>query len=204
MDAECSAPARAGFSARWLVCGWALLACLQGGCLYRGAAQDAELPAYRAENGWTVLEGVPYVRQRDPQGCGAAAVAAVRNYWGEQGIDEQQVRAESKTDARKPLRAGTLRELMRENGYDAFLVSSQLEQLQRELAQGRPVIVGTVKPYAGEQVLSHYQVVIGMHPKQGVLTMDPSEGYRHYPTDGFIAEWKPTQQLAIVSAPRQQ
>lgn len=174
------------------------------GCLYRGAAKDAELAGYHADDGWTVLEGVPYVKQRDPEGCGAAAVAAVRSYWGELDVDEARVRTESKTAEHEPIRAGTLRELMREHGYDAFLVSSQLEQLERELAQGRPVIVGTAKPYAAEQVLSHYQVVIGMHPQQGILTMDPSEGYRHYPTDGFIAEWKPTQQLAIVSAPQQQ
>jgi predicted double-glycine peptidase len=189
-------------------CLWALgalcLLALQTGCLYRGAATDVQLNAYGAEDGWTVIDSVPYVKQRDPEGCGAAVVAAVRTYWGEERIDEAVVRAESQTDERQPMRAGTLRELLRKQGYDAFLVSSELAQLSKELSEGRPVIVGTAKPYVADKVLSHYQVVIGFHPKQGVLTMDPSEGYRHYPTDGFLAEWKPTEQLAILSAPSSQ
>ncbi len=184
---------------------FAMLVCalaVTPGCLYRGAAARTDPQSYHGRDGWVVLREVPFVEQSTTQGCGGAVVASVRRYWGELGVDETSVRREAGSTANEPMRAGALRKVLHDSGYHAFIVKADLALLASELAKGRPVIIATVKPYLRDTVLSHYQVVLGVHPSRGLLTMDPSDGYRHYPQDGLLAEWEPAQRLAIVVAPR--
>ncbi len=55
-----------------------------------------------------------------------------------------------------------------------------------------------VKRY-GDEVVAHYEVVVAYHAARGlVVTLDPAQGWRQYTVKGFVEEWRPARQLAIV------
>lgn len=169
------------------------------GCLYQGSARSVEASAVNAAH----LEGVehfPVLRQPGQQDCGATALAATLQYWG---VDTgpSDVRAAVGGSSRQPIRADALRDHARRLGFDAFLIRGDTADLRVELAADRPVIVGTLKPYVGDQWFAHYEVVTGIGDSE-VITMDPAKGWRRYPLDGFDAEWSRTDHLTLIIAPR--
>jgi ABC-type bacteriocin/lantibiotic exporter with double-glycine peptidase domain len=157
-----------------------------------------------ADPGWLVVKNVPLIRQRSDSDCGSAAAAMVLSYWSAPTtVDE--------LDARDPFaakhgwRAGELRSLLRDKGFDAFVISGRLDDLAHELRQGRPVVVGVVKRYSGDRALAHYEVVIGVHPaRRRILTLDPADGWRENTLEGFDSEWRPSERTTLVVLPRRQ
>ena len=173
---------------------------LLGGC-YAGTAQAISPHQVAADPGWLVVSGVPLVRQPGSSDCGAAALAMVLGYWS-QPTSVQEIDARDATAAAKGWKAGQLRDLAREKGLRAFVVSGRLADLTTEVGQGRPVIVGLVQRYGKDQTRAHYQVVIGVHPaKRLILTLDPAAGWRQDTLEGFAREWIPTQQVTLVFLP---
>lgn len=168
---------------------------LTTGC-YRGASVAADPSEIRQESGWIRVD-VPLVRQRGKSDCGAAALATVLAYHGKGG-SLAEVEQRLGVTARG-VRATKLGEYARAQGLAAFIVHGTVEDLRYELSQRRPVIVGVAKPYSGERALTHYQVVVGYQPRrERVLTLDPADGIREYPLDGFLREWDATKRVAIV------
>jgi hypothetical protein len=85
-------------------------------------------------------------------------------------------------------RAGELRNFARSKGLSAFLFRGELADLAHELARGRPVVVGLVKPYS-DGTFTHYEVVAAMHPQEGlIVTLDPARHWRSNCSEGFAAE----------------
>lgn len=167
-----------------------LLGVLFCGCAYQGTARDLG-PQALAAPGWVAVRGVPFVRQPGAEGCGTAALAMV--------LAHARLGALS-VDAR-PIRAGALRDLARQRGARAYLVSGTLDDLGAELAAGRPAIVGLVKRYPRKGLL-HYEVVVGLDPaRRRVATLDPARGLRENSWDGFVAEWAQTRRLLLVVLP---
>jgi len=77
-------------------------------------------------------------------------------------------------------------------------VQGEIADLTRELTNGRPVLVGLVKPHR-RGTLTHYEVVVGLHVGKGVVvTLDPAEGWRQNTLEGFLAEWTPAGRLALI------
>ena len=181
-------PARRGLMA-------ALLALAAGCSSYTGTAREAS-PSLLAEPGWIAARGVPLVRQRSESDCGAAALAMVLAFWtGEPGEAIARALRPAPEDG---ITAGRLRAEARARGLAAFLVRGELADLERELRAGRPVLVGVVKPRRRGAV-THYEVVVGLDPAgRRILTLDPAAGWRQNSLDGFLAEWRPAEQLALV------
>jgi ABC-type bacteriocin/lantibiotic exporter with double-glycine peptidase domain len=165
------------------------------GC-YRGAGTAADPAAISRESGWIRVE-VPLVRQSGKSDCGAAALASVLAYHGRGSsltVIEQRL-----GDSKRGVRASQLSEYARAQGLAAFTLFATMDDLRYELDQGRPVIVGVAKPYSGQRALTHYQVVIGYEPRgKRLLALDPADGVREYPMDGFLREWDATRRVAIV------
>ena len=70
--------------------------------------------------------------------------------------------------------AGSLRAIARAQGMNAFLVQGTFADLEHEIAQGRPVLVGVAKVRGGRSY-PHYEVVVGTNRSKGaVLLADPS------------------------------
>jgi ABC-type bacteriocin/lantibiotic exporter with double-glycine peptidase domain len=171
----------------------ATVACASG---YTGSARKTSPQTVTLLRGWLVVDDVPLVRQEREADCGAAAIAMVVAYWT--GVEVAAVLEALGPVPSRGLKAGRLRDFARSHGLAAYLVKGELADLERELADGRPVLVGLAKPQR-KGVLSHYEVVVGLHREQArVATLDPAEGWRENSLEGFLAEWKPTGQLTLV------
>src|SRR5205807_768600 len=93
-------------------------------------ADPAPLPAAitsaaaAAEPGWQMVRDVPFVAQRSERDCGAAALAMVLAYWRAPAtLDEIEAVAPVEGGG---IRAGALRDLARQKGLEAFVVSGTL------------------------------------------------------------------------------
>lgn len=176
----------------------ALAAMASLGCaVYPGTARPAFIEDLRREEGWTLLDSVPYVRQVSEKGCGAACLAMVLRHWGiESPVEalEEECAAPVKGD----IRASALRDAARRRGLAAYLFAGTLADLEHELARGRPIVVGLAKP-RGEGFTSHFEVVVGLHPGQGrIAVLDPAVGLMHDSLAGFENEWKLTKGVMLV------
>jgi ABC-type bacteriocin/lantibiotic exporter with double-glycine peptidase domain len=177
----------------------ALLAVLLlNGCLYRGAAVAVDEQQMHSDPGLRRID-VPLVRQDGAQDCGAAAVAALLAFWDDP-VTQAEIRRATRVPAGEPIAAGALQKYLSERGYENFLVTGTLSDLRREIATGRPAIVGMLKPYAGKKYLAHYEVVTAVSPKH-VYTMNPARSFERYPIQGFEREWRGAKRLTLFVAP---
>lgn len=171
-------------------------ACTSFGCsLYQGEAKSFDASEHHPD---VEVLPVPVVLQEDRLDCGPAALSSLLAYWG---IEEtpDSIRRATGTPKGSTLRAADLRDHAKRKGLDAFLFQGTLGELEAEIEAGRPVLVGTLKPYVGDKWFAHYEVVTGVG-RSRVVTMDPGGGYREYPTAGFLREWERTQRVMLVAA----
>jgi len=169
---------------------------LAGCSTYLGGSRPIE-PAELASPGWIAAPDVTYLAQREDLDCGAAALAMVLAHWKVvEGIDD--VRAACPPDPERGIEAGTLRDFARKMGLQAFLIEGDFKVFEKELARGRPVLVGMFKRTAGGLV-THFEVVVGYHPgRKLVATLDPSLGARVHDGSGFEEEWDLAKRLTLV------
>jgi ABC-type bacteriocin/lantibiotic exporter with double-glycine peptidase domain len=178
------------------------VALVAAGCTgYTGAARSFSPQRLSTEPGWLALRGVPFERQVEEADCGAAAIAMVIAYWT--GRAPRAIAAALRPAPEKGIEAGRLRDLAHRRGLAAFIVRGQLADLERELAAGRPVLVGLVKPHGPKRVLTHYEVVVGLHKgRKLIVTLDPASGWRENSLEAFLDEWAPSKRLALVVSAR--
>src|SRR5262249_23259981 len=100
----------------------ALLAILATGCAaaYRGGARPLASADLRAP-GWVAVADGPEIHQPRELDCGPAAAAMVLGFWGYR-TDPDALRSASGTPISSGVQAGTLRDLLRLRGLEAFLV----------------------------------------------------------------------------------
>jgi len=171
---------------------------LSGCAIYPGTARPTSLEDLRRDEGWTLLDSVPYVPQVSEKGCGAACLAMVL---GHMGIETPAVALEEEcvSGAEEGIKASALRDAARRRGLSAYLFAGTLKDLEHELARGRPVVVGLVKSYGGKLATSHFEVVVGLHAGQRrIAVLDPAVGLMHDSLDGFEGEWRATQGVMLV------
>ena len=170
---------------------------------YSGTAQSipaSSMTALARDPDWAIVSDVPFVRQQTARDCGPAALAMVLAHFR-----VPPARGATTSLAGGDVRAGTLRDVARASGLDAFAVSGTFADLFAQVAKGRPVIVGLAKPLAltGGRALAHYEVVIGLNrSRRLILSLDPAVGVRENTFEGFAREWAPTKQVTIVAFPR--
>jgi hypothetical protein len=166
---------------------------------YAGSAHSvpaSNLGTMARDPAWQIVRDVPFVPQKTARDCGPAALAMVLAYFR-----VPAVAPEHPALAGGDVRAGTLRDVARAQGLEAFVVSGTFDDLFAQVGRGRPVVVGLAKPMAltGGRALAHYEVVIGLNrSKRLVLSLDPSTGLRENTLEGFAREWAPTKQVTIV------
>lgn len=149
---------------------------------------------------------VPYVAQ-PPDGCGAAALSMVMQYWDDQEHTQPSTAADVNTIqhqlySRKEhgIEASAMSRYLEQHGFRAFAVNGRWSDLEEHLAKGRPLIVA-LRPQ-GQSAL-HYVVVDGVDPVRGTVTMnDP--GLRKFleeERDTFERDWSATHNWLLLAVP---
>ena len=162
------------------------------------------LPAAPAASG--VWLDVPFVRQsRD--GCGAASIAMVMQYWQEQhghvpNPDAQYAQIQRKllNPAANGIYASAMERYLKQSGFETFTFTGDLETLQHHLTKGRPLIVA-VRP--GRHRPLHYMLVVGSdQANHYVLLNDPAQRkLLKEDTTQFKKEWKATRYWTLLALP---
>jgi len=146
---------------------------------------------------------VPFVKQ-PTEGCGAASIAMVMQYWARQSgrqpdADAVAIQRALYSHEARGIYASAMEKYLQQNGFQTFVLAGAWSDLQHHLEKGRPLIVA-FKP-AGERTL-HYAVAAGID-KDIHLLNDPARRklFKYTRTD-FEREWKATSNWTLLALPR--
>ena len=152
---------------------------------------------------------VPFVKQ-EKDGCGAASIAMVMQYW----VNQQGRVAGKNTDAAEIQRAlysskahgiyaSDLAHYLEQQGFRTFAFRGEWEDLRQHLEKGRPLIVA-LKPAGGDAPI-HYVVVAGLDWDQAlVIINDPAERKllkEH--RSSFEKKWNAAGNWTLLAVPQQ-
>ncbi len=147
---------------------------------------------------------IPFVKQKK-DGCGAASIAMVMQYWQlQQGRSDNptaeaaQIQRALHSDAGHGIYASDMERYFRQNGYATFAFAGDWSDLKQHLEKGRPLIAA-LKP--GAMVQLHYVVVAGLEPKF-VLLNDPAQRkLLKEDRSRFEQEWKGAGRWTLLALP---
>jgi uncharacterized protein YvpB len=149
---------------------------------------------------------VPFIPQQT-NGCGAASIAMVMQYWEKQRGQPTRPEAEPAqilralySSSARGIFASAMTSYFQAHDYRAFVFAANSIDLERELHYGRPLIVA-LKPDSGSSL--HYVVVAGLdEPQQVVLVNDPAQRkLLKEDQSEFEREWKAAGNWALLAVP---
>ena len=174
---------------------WLAALLVLGACSPRYTGKGVALTpeALVTDRAWTAGRGVPVLRQRSERDCGPTALAMVLARFTTELPPSALVFA-----ADRRYTSGELRDRARALGFSAFVVAGTLDDIEHELEEGRPAIVGMAKPTLNGPI-AHYEVVVGLNRvDQRVATIDPALGLRQNSVTDFLVEWAPAGHVLLV------
>lgn len=163
---------------------------------YRGGAHAVE-PTQLGPD-WLKAAATPVVMQKQQTDCGLAALAMVAGAWGRHWtVDDLAHRV---PPGEHGIKLGVLRDLARTRGLEAFAIKANRNDLEHELAKGRPVMLGLILPHDRKRNRSHYEVAIALNTRDGtVITIDPATGeWMRRSPKVLDLEWKAAGYAALV------
>lgn len=151
---------------------------------------------------------VPFVAQ-EKNGCGAAVIAMVMQYWQNKQARPEQPVADA-TEIQRVLYsreghgiyASDLERYFQEHGFRTFTIKGDWSVLRSHLEKGRPLIVA-LKPLKGETSL-HYVVVVGLDWENNLLLLnDPAQKkFLKMERTRFEKEWHGVGDWTLLAVPR--
>jgi len=152
---------------------------------------------------------VPFVQQ-EKDGCGAASIAMVMQYW----LRQQGRPADGSADAAAEIQrtlyssrahgiyASDLQRYFQQQGFRTFVFRGEWADLKQHLAKGRPLIVA-LKPASGKVPL-HYVVLAGLELEQRlVLVNDPAQRkLLKQDRSSFEREWSAAGKWTLLALPQ--
>jgi ABC-type bacteriocin/lantibiotic exporter with double-glycine peptidase domain len=171
------------------------------GCAREVAATPVRPASLDAAGGWIAVPTVPHLGSSGGDG-GPAALAMVLTYW-KQAIAVADVASACRaTTNTGNTRADDLRAFAADRGFAAFVVAGDLETVEHELAEGRPVVVGLVERRGLIGYRGRYALVVGYHPaRRRVVTLDAERGWQEVSVEAFVDAWNPSERLLLVIIP---
>ncbi len=151
---------------------------------------------------------VPFVKQ-EKDGCGAASVAMVMQYWQHQqgepaGQDSDAARIQHALYSARAhgIYASDMERYFREKGFRTFTIRGEWEDLKQHLDKGRPLLVA-LKPAGGGSPL-HYVVVTGIDQEQEIVMVnDPAQRkLLKQNRSGFEREWSAAGRWTLLALPQ--
>jgi ABC-type bacteriocin/lantibiotic exporter with double-glycine peptidase domain len=149
---------------------------------------------------------VPFVAQQG-EGCGAASIAMVMQYWDQQrghaggpAAEYAHIDKALYTPKAHGIYASAMERYFRENGYTTYTFSGVTSDLTQHLTKGRPLIAA-LQPGAGQPL--HYVVVAGVDAvRHTVLVNDPAQRkLMQEDSPRFEQEWKATGHWTLLAVP---
>jgi ABC-type bacteriocin/lantibiotic exporter with double-glycine peptidase domain len=172
-------------------------------CLVLAAVLCGPAMARDARGVWI---DVPFVAQ-ERDGCGAAVVSMIMQYWRRQSGGAQNPAPENGQVLRaldpsrgRGIYASDLVRYLEQNGYRTFAFAGDWADLEHHLSLGRPLIAA-VRP--GEGRTLHYVVVAGLEPANRlVLLNDPAQRKLLKEDDArFEREWDAAGHWTLLALP---
>lgn len=150
---------------------------------------------------------VPFVKQ-EKNGCGAASVAMVMQYWrNRQGhstsesADASQIHRSLYIPGSDGVYASAMERYFQKHGFRTFSFRGEWNDFRNHLEKGRPLIVA-LKP-SGDSPL-HYVVVAGLDSEQGILLLNDPARRKLLKQDwaGFEKQWSATGNWTLLALPQ--
>lgn len=166
-------------------------------------------PAQAAHKPPGVLLDVPFFPQRSKNGCGAASLTMLIQYWEKQAGQPPAPRAdplviERTLDPRDRGIANTAMEAyLRAAGFRVFAFSGRWRDLLQNLSKGRPLIVALApKGGAGPR---HYVVVAGIDWERNFVFVNDPAGRKLFRMTRrrFLDEWQWTGHWTLLAVPKE-
>ena len=161
--------------------------------------------AFAAEAGGLWID-VPFVHQ-EREGCGAATIAMVMQYWQQKAgqlastsANADQILSALHSDAAHGIFASDMVRYFGQNGYRTFAFAADWPDLERHLASGRPLIVA-LKPSAAEPL--HYVVVAGLDPDNKLIILNDPAQRKLLKEEAarFEREWEAAGHWTLLAVP---
>jgi ABC-type bacteriocin/lantibiotic exporter with double-glycine peptidase domain len=150
---------------------------------------------------------VPFVSQ-PPEGCGAAVISMVMQYWTKQAghsppetAEVARIQAALFSPKERGISNRAMRQYFQEHDYRAFEYRGDWSELGREVRLGRPPIVALAPD--GPHAPLHYAVVVGIDPDHGYAFLnDPAQGkLLRASREAFEKTWKATDHWTLLAVP---
>lgn len=150
---------------------------------------------------------VPFVRQ-EPDGCGAASIAMVMQYWERQQgrpdastTNARQIQRALYSSSARGIYALDMERYFQRQGYRTFAIHGEWADLKQHLQNGRPLIVA-LKPGAGAPL--HYVVITGLDWEQGLVLMNDPGQRKLLKEDRsrFEQEWSAAGKWTLLAVPQ--
>jgi ABC-type bacteriocin/lantibiotic exporter with double-glycine peptidase domain len=164
-----------------------------------GTVFAAELPG--------VWVDVPFIPQ-EKNGCGAAVLAMVMQYWDQQQgrasgpeADAEVIQRELYSRPAHGIYASELERYLDQHGFQTFALRGDWDDLKQHLSKGRPLIVAL---HPSSTAPLHYVVIAGVEDQQGmVLLNDPAQRklLKESRSD-FEREWSAAGKWTLLAVPR--
>jgi ABC-type bacteriocin/lantibiotic exporter with double-glycine peptidase domain len=144
---------------------------------------------------------VPFFRQQK-NGCGAASVAMVAQYWSPQtagGAPSPDLIFQQLYDAeQKGIRLADMKQYLESLRFRAFTLRGQIQDLEEHLAKGRPLIVA-LKDKPSKRI--HFAVLAGIEEKH-VWTNDPTRKKpNRIKRKDFEKRWNLAERWMLIATP---
>lgn len=176
----------------------AALALVAGACAPYALKLPSRDPGPQAH----VLTGVP-VQSFGVQSCGAGSLSAVLSYHG-QPVTLEELDAVLPKGRNEGVLTLDLVLEARRRGYDARMVEGTPELVERELLEGRPVILMLqVFNVPGEvRDLFHYVVADGIEPSKGLVRVQLGDAKQRWTTfERLDRAWQATKRTTLLITP---
>ncbi len=152
---------------------------------------------------------VPFVKQ-EKEGCGAASIAMVMQFWGQQqgqptneAADRNHIQGVLYSKEGHGIYASDLEQYLQQSGFRTFVFRGEFPDLKQHLQKGRPLIVA-LKPRSRAPL--HYVVVAGVDWEHRlVLVNDPAQRkLLKQDQSSFEREWSGAGKWTLLALPQSQ
>ncbi|MEQ9619401.1 MAG: C39 family peptidase [Deltaproteobacteria bacterium] len=169
-----------------------LTALLWAGCTQKQQGQDE----FRPERDITVIEGVPFVKQKD-NFCGPASMASVIQFYGDD-VSQEEVSEEIYIPKLEGALISDMENYARDRGYKVKAVNGSIEGIKSAIDSGKPVIM-LVDRGMWKVSVPHYYVAYGYSENgETVILHTGDEGGREMGFDKLDRQWEKMNRLMLV------